>query len=223
MTFNCLTPSIVFQEVPGEISLCFSITGCKMACSGCHSTELWNEKNGQLLSNNTFIHSLEKYRDLISCVVFFGGEWQPEHLIDKLKIAQSQGLKTCLYSGMNFIDIKISQHLTYLKTGKWDPKRGGLDSSDTNQAFFDVSSGRKLNHLFSKSPDSKRLPQSTLSENALADGVLLEKALIKNTLISNNLINHASLNNFSPKNFLLKNSLLKSSSLINKGNTHVTA
>ncbi|OUR63064.1 hypothetical protein A9Q74_02315 [Colwellia sp. 39_35_sub15_T18] len=117
MKFNYLPPTIVFQEVPDEISLCFSITGCKVGCKGCHSTELWNENYGSPLTNKAFIQWLKKYQRLISCVVFFGGEWQPHALIEKLLIAKNFGLKTCLYSGEEagekHININISQHLNF--------------------------------------------------------------------------------------------------------------
>jgi len=158
MEFNCLAPTIVFQEVPDEISLCFSITGCKVGCKGCHSTELWNENYGSSLTNKIFIDWLKKYQSLISCVVFFGGEWHPSALIDKLIIAKNFGLKTCLYSGKEackeavekHIDIKISQHLNFLKTGAWQAELGGLESPATNQVFRNLNTGEKLNHLFIK-------------------------------------------------------------------------
>jgi anaerobic ribonucleoside-triphosphate reductase activating protein len=153
MDFNCLTPTVVFQEVPNEISLCFSITGCKIGCKGCHSTELWHEKNGYTLSDKIFENWLNKYADLITCVCFFGGEWQPQALINKLVIAKKRSLKTCLYSGQQHIDINISRHLTFLKTGKWLPSLGGLDNPKTNQRFYNLLTGENLNHLFqAKSP-----------------------------------------------------------------------
>ena len=34
---------VVLQEVPGEISLCFSISGCDKHCEGCHSPFLWKK------------------------------------------------------------------------------------------------------------------------------------------------------------------------------------
>ncbi|WP_286263499.1 anaerobic ribonucleoside-triphosphate reductase activating protein [Thalassotalea atypica] len=148
MIFNTLLPSIVFQEVPGEISLCFSITGCDIGCNGCHSTELWKKENGTFLNEETFEYWLNKYQNLISCVVFFGGEWQPSQLISLLCIAQSRGLKTCLYTGRKYIDLSISHHLDFLKTGKWDAALGGLDSDTTNQVFMNVKTGETLNHLF---------------------------------------------------------------------------
>ncbi len=159
MTFNCLTPSVVFQEVPNEISLCFSITGCKVGCKGCHSTELWNENYGVALNNQNFIHWLNKYKNLITCVVFFGGEWQPSDLIEKLIIAKNFGIKTCLYSGRDHIDINISQHLTFLKTGAWQAELGGLDSKTSNQVFRNVVTGEKLNYLFSNSTSTINLAE----------------------------------------------------------------
>jgi anaerobic ribonucleoside-triphosphate reductase activating protein len=150
--FNCITPSIVFQEVPNEISLCFSITGCTLGCKGCHSTELWQAEHGIPLTNQSYLQWLKKYQGLISCVLFFGGEWHKSALIDKLLIANNLGLKTCLYSGANYVDMSISQHLTFLKTGAWRAELGGLDSPITNQRFIDAQSGAQLNHLFSKQP-----------------------------------------------------------------------
>ena len=150
MNFNCISPSIVFQEVPNEISLCFSITGCKVGCKGCHSTELWQEDYGMKLTNINFTTWLNKYKSLISCVVFFGGEWQEAALIEKLIIAKNHGLITCLYSGQQHININISQHLNFLKTGAWRAELGGLDSPITNQTFRNVVTGEKLNHLFVK-------------------------------------------------------------------------
>ncbi len=148
MTFNCIEPTVVFQEVPDEISLCFSITGCKLACVGCHSTELWNERNGEALTNQRFKSWLAKYKNLISCVVFFGGEWNQAALIEKLIIAQASGLKTCLYSGLDTVDDQIIKHLDFYKTGRWDKSLGGLSSPTTNQRFIDNKTGNLLNHLF---------------------------------------------------------------------------
>ena len=170
MNFNSITPCVVFQEVPNEISLCFSITGCKVGCKGCHSTELWYAKNGISLTNQVFMQWLKKYKGLISCVVFFGGEWQPNALIEKLIIAKNFGLKTCLYSGEEagekHIDLRISQHLNFLKTGKWQAELGGLDSTTTNQVFRDLITGEKLNHLFTKNNIDAQAFNSTNTKGA---------------------------------------------------------
>lgn len=182
MNFNCITPSVVFQEVPNEISLCFSITGCKVGCKGCHSTELWHEDNGIRLSNTSFTQWLKKYQGLISCVVFFGGEWQPNALIEKLLIAKNHGLKTCLYSGEKHIDISISQHLNFLKTGAWNQSLGGLDSPTTNQVFRDVISGKKLNHLFNKAIDVNTVNTNTVDANHYQTTILETNSFKTNSL-----------------------------------------
>lgn len=67
----------------------------------------------------------------------YGWGMHKRELISKLKYAQAQGYKTCLYTGEEIIDPpKIKKHLTWLKTGRWDFKKGGLDSPTTNQRFF---------------------------------------------------------------------------------------
>lgn len=141
---------VVLQEVPGEISLCFSICGCKLQCKGCHSSYLWKEENGKILLLNTYLEMLNKYAGYATCILFMGGEWHQKELIEMLKIAQHKNFKTCLYTGEEFISKEISKELTFLKTGRWKSELGGLDSKTTNQKFTDVQKNKNLNYLFSK-------------------------------------------------------------------------
>jgi len=141
---------IVLQEVPGEISICFSICGCKIHCKGCHSPILWKESNGEKLTISVFKETLKKYKGFASCVLFMGGEWHQKELISNLKYAQEKGYKTCLYSGRETINNKLKQHLTWVKTGEWKAKLGGLNNPKTNQKFIDVQSKQILNNLFLK-------------------------------------------------------------------------
>lgn len=85
-------------------------------------------------------------------LVFFlwGGEWYQKELINRLKFAQESGYKTCLYTGEETIDDEIKKHLTWLKTGKWEEKKGGLDNLNTNQKFIEIKTNKKLNYLFIK-------------------------------------------------------------------------
>lgn len=147
---NYSTIQIVLQEVPGEVSICFSICGCKVHCKGCHSPILWKENNGQKLTSTIFQNTLIKYRGFASCVLFMGGEWNKQELISHLKYAQKKGYKTCLYSGEDKIEKSILNHLTWIKTGKWISEKGGLESLTTNQKFLEVQTNKKLNHLFLK-------------------------------------------------------------------------
>lgn len=145
-----LREKIVFQEVPGEIALLFQVTGCSLRCRGCHSSELWNKNNGDILTNQKFESLIIKYKGLITCILFFGGEWSASDLIEKLVLAKKYGLKTCLYTGEEKISEEISTRLDYLKTGPWIEALGGLDSKMTNQKFIDVKSQTILNHWFHK-------------------------------------------------------------------------
>lgn len=144
----CYDFHVVMQEVPGEISLCFTISGCPLRCEGCHSPFLWKEGSGSKISNSAYKDILYRYFGFASCVVFMGGEWHKYELIKKLKYAQEQGYKTCLYTGYDEVDSKIMKHLTWIKTGGWDRKLGGLNSKTTNQVFREVKTNKILNHLF---------------------------------------------------------------------------
>ncbi len=93
---------------------------------------------------------LHKYNGLISCVLFLGGEWQPEALIALLKFVRKKGLETCLYTGAEDVSLAISEQLTYLKVGPWIAHRGGLESPATNQRFYDLRNKQLLNNEFQR-------------------------------------------------------------------------
>ncbi|RUO76534.1 MULTISPECIES: anaerobic ribonucleoside-triphosphate reductase activating protein [Alteromonadales] len=146
--FNSLEPQVLFQEVPDEVSLGFTITGCKLRCERCHSQDIWDSNLGAPLTNELFATYLDKYEGFITCVLFFGGEWHAEALREKLLIARQTQLKTCLYTGLPRVSPKIQELLSFLKTGKWVFSLGGLDSPSTNQKLINVYTGESLNHKF---------------------------------------------------------------------------
>lgn len=142
---------VVFQEVPGEVSLCFNICGCPMKCEGCHSPHLWKEENGEILTYKKFEQRLLQYEDLATCVLFMGGDWHEEELLNMLKRAKKLQYKTCLYTGQENVSKAIRKQLNWLKTGKWVAELGGLNSIKTNQKFIDLKSNTVNNNLFIKS------------------------------------------------------------------------
>ena len=94
---------------------------------------------------------LRRYAGLLTCVLFLGGEWQPENLLALLRVARDEfGLKTCLYTGLERDEVPpmLLPELSFLKTGRWLPERGGLDSPTTNQRFVDLQTGMDLTSLF---------------------------------------------------------------------------
>ena len=145
---NFSSKQIVWQEVPGEVSLAYTISGCPLRCPGCHSADTWPLGAGNLLTFSDFKAQLQQYRGLITCVLFMGGEWHETFLLKLLNYAQQQGLTTCLYTGLEDINNAVKSQLTYLKTGAWVRELGGLDSAETNQKFIDLRTNECLNHLF---------------------------------------------------------------------------
>ncbi|MFY9180259.1 MAG: anaerobic ribonucleoside-triphosphate reductase activating protein [Venatoribacter sp.] len=141
---------IVWQEVPTEVSLAYTISGCPLRCPGCHSADTWPLGSGLPLTPTYFQQRLTQYAGLISCVLFLGGEWHEAELIQYLQLAKAWGLTTCLYSGSELKDIshELVNELTYLKVGPWRPELGGLDSPRTNQRFYDLRTGECVNHKF---------------------------------------------------------------------------
>lgn len=148
-----ITEQIVWQEVPGEVSLAFLFSGCPLRCKGCHSADSWKKDIGTLLTEDYLQGRLKQYQGLITCVLFMGGEWLPQSLIKMLMLVKEAGLKSCLYTGLEKNELEnitdnLIPLLTYLKTGRWHAALGGLDNPCTNQKFVEISSGLMLNHLF---------------------------------------------------------------------------
>jgi anaerobic ribonucleoside-triphosphate reductase activating protein len=145
---NIYKYDIVFQEVPGEISLAFYVCGCPFQCKGCHSPELWTEKSGETLTPDLYGQLLDRYQGYASCVLFMGGEWHLQQLKEFLKTAQDQKYKTALYTGLEEIPEFLGKNLDFVKLGPWRQERGGLSSPTTNQVFLDLSTKKILNNFF---------------------------------------------------------------------------
>ena len=59
--------TIVFQEVPDEVSLAINLSGCPYRCKGCHSPHLQQE-TGEELSERVLSGLLQSYAHAITCV-----------------------------------------------------------------------------------------------------------------------------------------------------------
>lgn len=129
--------SIVFQEVPDEVTLVINISGCPHKCIGCHSKYLWEYK-GRYISND-LDKLLEKYNDLITCVCFMGGDQNQDELTNLLIKIKRYKLKTALYTGVdtiNVLNVKVLDNLDYCKIGHYDSTYGGLNNPNTNQQML---------------------------------------------------------------------------------------
>lgn len=127
----------VYQEIPDEIALAISISGCKLACKGCHSPETWKINYGQELTKE-IIENLTKKHKYITTVLFYGGEWFKDKLLEFNNLIKSKGLKTALYTGLYLdeLDSEIMFAFDYLKVGRYIEELGGLNSSSTNQRLY---------------------------------------------------------------------------------------
>ena len=129
-----LGSSIVFQEVPDEISLAINISGCPHKCEGCHSDYLW-EYNVNYIYDD--IESLiEQYEGYITCVCFMGGDQNLEELNELCRTVHDYGLKCCLYSGSDTLKLDMVPFFDYVKMGGYQQELGGLNSENTNQRMY---------------------------------------------------------------------------------------
>jgi len=140
--------AIVLQEVPYEISLAFSISGCPHGCPGCHSQYLWEYEGEYLLHN--LRHEIESH-PYITCVCFFGGDQNMAELAEALKIVKKEyKLMTCVYSGCN--DEEIFEPYLYLidwlKIGCYNQE---LTTNDNIQ--YGVKLATSNQHLYKKGVD----------------------------------------------------------------------
>lgn len=130
----------IFSEVPGEISLGISISGCQIHCKGCHSRELWEDK-GTPLTIEELQFLLDKHQG-ITCVCLLGGEHDIDSLTELFMYAHER-IKTAWYCGLDMIPkdkMGILEYLDFVKIGHYDQELGGLDSPTTNQKFYKVES-----------------------------------------------------------------------------------
>ena len=147
---KCYGKFITLSDVPNEIALSFCVVGCPLNCKGCS----WNSTPNKNEYDFDIIREIDK-EPLVSCINFFGGEWLEKELLVYLRYSKNKGKKTCLYTGLTLDEFKnkhigLLEYLDYLKVGRWVEQLGGLDSSTTNQIFYDLHTNTNLNYLFQK-------------------------------------------------------------------------
>lgn len=128
-------PQIVLQEVPDEISLALSISGCPLKCRGCHSAFTWDQTFGDDLTDEV-LHDLIKKHKHISCVLLYDGLHNVDRLIELFNIVKSYELKTALYTGLDSISPELEKVVDYLKVGPYIKELGNLQQPTTNQRMY---------------------------------------------------------------------------------------
>ena len=123
---------IVFQEIPGEVTLALNLSGCPCHCPGCHSPHLW-EDIGEPLNAELLDGLIARYGSMITCVCFMGGDQDPEEVARWATYVRP--LKTAWYSGRQHFP-KDEQAFDYVKLGPYIDSLGGLKSPTTNQRLY---------------------------------------------------------------------------------------
>ncbi|MDR0619425.1 MAG: anaerobic ribonucleoside-triphosphate reductase activating protein [Bacteroidales bacterium] len=139
--------NIVFQEIPGEVTLAINLSNCPNRCKGCHSPHLQEDK-GKILDNKILDGLLEKYGKAITCICFMGGDISPREVEQCSVFLRSRSfgrIKVGWYSGKNTFPQECSpKNFDYIKLGAYVEQLGGLNSATTNQRFYRVDDGQMV-------------------------------------------------------------------------------
>ena len=136
---------ITFEEIPDEISLCYSISNCDGLCEGCHSAEL-RDDIGTPLAGCIFDDAAELRTLGVTCICLLGegakDKSNKSELIAILKQLRTlfPELKLALYSGKIEMDKELCPYLDYYKVGPYIASCGPLNSRTTNQKLYKIVS-----------------------------------------------------------------------------------
>ena len=143
--------SIVFQEVPDELTLAINLTNCPHRCKGCHSPHL-QENAGEFLTEEVLEALLAKYDKTISCICFMGGDGEAQEVEKSalfIRNKTNDRIKTAWYSGKDIFPNTCSVlSFDYIKLGAYVEKLGGLDSPTSNQRFYRIENGEMIDMTY---------------------------------------------------------------------------
>lgn len=131
---------IVFREFPDEVTLAINLSNCPHRCRGCHSTHLQTDC-GEELTDAELERLVSKYGKSITCVGFMGGDGDVGTLVHLFRYVKEvhPDIKVGWYSGNENMDVGLYgmyRYLDYIKVGHYDPDKGPLDSTTTNQKLY---------------------------------------------------------------------------------------
>ena len=125
---------IVFQEIPGEVTLALNLSNCPCHCPGCHSPHLADDI-GEPLDEPLLNDLFARYGKMITCIAFMGGDSDPEEVAIWAEYVKKGGWKTAWYSGRTNYP-KDERAFDYVKLGPYIESLGGLKSEKTNQRLY---------------------------------------------------------------------------------------
>lgn len=144
--------SVVFQEIPDEVTLSINISNCPCHCLGCHSDYLW-EDIGEPFNAMSLDVMLKEYGDDITCVAFMGGDAEPQE-VDALAAWTKKHyphLKVAWYSGRVECSKAIHvKNFDFIKLGPYVATMGPLNKPTTNQRLYKVEKDLSLTDITEK-------------------------------------------------------------------------
>ena len=129
---------IVFQEIPGEVTLALNLSNCPCHCPGCHSPHL-AEDIGEPLTEELLDGLIARYGAMVTCICFMGGDQAPEEV--KRLAEHVKGIKTAWYSGRQYVPENVPSNFqlsafNFVKFGPYIESLGGLKSPTTNRRLY---------------------------------------------------------------------------------------
>ena len=130
--------SVVFEEIPDEVTLAIEITNCTGMCVGCHSPWLRDDIGEELTPDKLF--ELIDANKGITCVCFMGEGKDPEALkwlAMDVRVMYPH-IKTALYSGRTEVEPEYDSFFDYIKVGPYIPEKKALNFKTTNQRLYRI-------------------------------------------------------------------------------------
>ena len=143
--------SVVFQEIPDEVTLAINISNCPCHCPGCHSQYLW-EDIGDPLTPMALDSMLKDYGDDITCICFMGGDSDPVYVNTLAQYIHREhpNLKVAWYSGrVRVPSVVRKSDFDYIKVGPYIAHLGCLKQATTNQRLYKHAVGEDFTDITS--------------------------------------------------------------------------
>lgn len=168
MKLPVVSVTLSLNEIPTHLAVAVELGNCKQKCRGCHSPWLsiplpkssWMELEDLMAQIN------KQVKQGADAIVLMGGTYNgidPDELVQAINIL-SHYAPVGLYSGLPYeaaIHKKLMSDdvkLTWLKTGEYKAKCGGLTSPTTNQHFYHKDKGvwEDVTFLFTEKKEDKQ-------------------------------------------------------------------
>lgn len=135
---------ITLTEIPNRISVFFEIGNCTCHCDGCHSPELWdtNYTRPNMTVQEIIDYVDEQYNLGANAVVLMGGmnnKGFHKDLFAFLLLELSTRFQVGVYVGDDDLRWLPRLPIKWIKSGRYEKDKGGLDSPTTNQRFYEFN------------------------------------------------------------------------------------